>query len=76
MNVYSPTGIVYKIVLNKDEDLKIIELKNLISERMAIPSEVFDLIYDGRILNENLKMSDYYLINGSSIHCVENTLGG
>ena len=68
--------MMYKISVENSQDLQIKELKKLISERMGISTEVFQLIYNGKNLNEDLKMSDYQIFNNCTINCVERTEGG
>ena len=76
LNIIGTTGVIYKISLDPSQDLTIRELKQLISERMGISSEVFQLICNGKNLNENLKISDYQIYNNCNINCVERTEGG
>ena len=76
LSIVGTTGIIYKIYVESTEDLEIKELKKKVSEHMGIPPEVFTLIYQGKYLKENLKMSDYEIKKSCQINCVENTLGG
>ena len=76
LKIMGTTGIIYKINVDRSENLEIRELKQKISEQMGIPTDVFSLIYQGKYLNESLKMHDYDIIKSCQINCVENTLGG
>jgi len=76
LKIVGTTGIIYKIIVDRSENLEIKELKKKVSEQMGIPTEVFSLIYQGKYLNDNLKMHDYDIRDNCQINCVENTLGG
>ena len=76
LKVVGTTGITYKIYFDSIENLTVEELKAKVSEKMYISSNVFQLTYNGKILDEKKKLSDYDIRNDSTINCIENTLGG
>ena len=76
LKVEGTTGITYKIYFDSIENLTVEELKAKVSEKMFIPSNVFQLTANGKILDEKMNLSDYGIVNGSTINCLENTIGG
>ena len=75
LKVVGTTGITYKILI-ENQNITIRELKEMISEKSAIPVNVFNLTYQGKNLVDNLKINDYSIVNNSVIHCIEFTEGG
>ena len=76
LKVVGTTGITYKIFLDNIDDVTVEDLKAKVSEKMYISSNVFQLTYNGKILEDKMKLSDYDIRNDSTINCIENTLGG
>ncbi len=76
LRVVGTTGITYKIYFESIENLTVEELKAKVSEKMFIPSNVFQLTANGKILDEKMNLSDCGIVNGSTINCLENTIGG
>ena len=76
LKVVGTTGIIYKIYFDNIEDMTVEELKAKVSEKMYINSNVFQLTYNGKILDEKKKLSVYDIKNESTIICIESTLGG
>ena len=74
IKVVGTTGISYMILVESSE--KIRDLKIKIAEKVGISSQVFDLSWCGKILNDDNLISDYNLCSSDVIHCIENTLGG
>ena len=75
IKIISTLGIIYKINI-KNIDICIYELKEMISERICIPNNVFELVYNGRILNEKNNLRHYGIEDNSILHCIENNNGG
>ena len=69
------TGITYYIYI-ENNDISVEELKEKISEKMAIPTNLFDLTRGGIILDEKNKLSYYGIDDESTIYCIEHTEGG
>ena len=76
IKVMGTIGNSYKIAINRAENITIRKLKQLISEKSLIPSNVFDLSFQSKILAEDKTINDYSIGNNSIIHCIENTRGG
>ena len=76
LKVVGTTGITYKIFFDNIDDVTVEDLKAKVSEKMYISSNVFQLTYNGKILEDKMKLSDYDIRNDSTINCIENTLGG
>ena len=76
IKVMGTIGNSYKIAINRAENITIRKLKQLISEKSLIPSNVFDLSFQSKILAEDKTINDYSIVNNSIIHCIENTKGG
>ena len=76
LKVVGTTGITYKIYFDSIDDVTVEDLKAKVSEKMFIPSNVFQLTCNGKILDENKKLSDYDITIESTINCVESTIGG
>ena len=76
LKVIGTTGITYKIYFDNIDDITVEDLKDKVYEKMYISSNVFQLTYNGKILDEKKKLSDYDIRNDSTINCIENTLGG
>ena len=76
LKVIGTTGITYKIYFDNIDDITVEDLKAKVSEKMYISSNVFQLTYMGKILDDKMKLSDYDIRNESIINCIENTLGG
>ena len=76
LKVEGTTGITYKIYFDNIDNVTVEELKKKVSERMCIPTHVFQLAFNAKILDERCKLSQYDIFNGCSIKCVETTIGG
>ena len=76
LKVVGTTKITYKIYFDNIDDVTVRDLKAKVSEKMSIPSNVFQLTFNGKILDEERKLSDYDISNESTITCIENTIGG
>ncbi len=76
LKVVGTTKITYKIYFETIDNVTVRELKAKVSEKMSIPSNVFQLTFFGKILDEDRKLTDYDICNESTITCIENTVGG
>ena len=76
LKVVGTTKITYKIYFDNIDDVTVRDLKAKVSEKMSIPPNVFQLTFNGKILDEERKLSEYDISNESTILCVENTVGG
>ena len=76
IKVVGTTGITYKIYLDNIDNITVKDLKEKVSERMSIPTHVFQLTFNGRLLDERFKLSEYEVFNDCTIKCVETTIGG
>ena len=76
LRIVGITGITYKIYFDNIDDITVEDLKAKVSEKMYISSNVFQLTYNGKILDEKKKLSVYDIKNESTIICIESTLGG
>ena len=75
LRVKGTTGRVLEIEV--DHDSQISEIRQKIADKQGIPSGVFFLVYGGKILKDNNKLTDYQNITKDSlIVCVETTIGG
>jgi hypothetical protein len=62
------SGKTIILYINEFEDLTINEIKELIFKKEGVPVELMFLIYGCKILYDNKKMSDYKIVNNSTIH--------
>ena len=76
IKVMGTIGNSYNIPINKYENISIRKLKELISEKCSIPTHVFDLSHQGKILFEDKNINDYSILENPVIHCIETTNGG
>jgi hypothetical protein len=62
------SGKTITLYINEDEDLTIDNINDMIFKKEGIPKELLYLIYGGKVLESNKKMSDYKIVNNSTIH--------
>ncbi len=77
LKIIGITGIIYKIYFDNVDDVVVYELKKKICEKFSIQTpHVFNLAFNGKILDVWKKLSDYCVASGCYLNCVENSIGG
>ena len=76
MQIFVKTLTGKTIRLKYTNELQIIELKELIFDKVGMPPDAQRLIFRGNQLEDNAKLLEYDIKNESKIHLVSRLLGG